>query len=343
MDTMEVNKAVAAVLTAGIAFMGATLLAGALVSPTPLKQPAITIDMSAVQTAGGPAAPSGPAPIAPLLAAASADQGQQLASKVCAICHNFNEGGTAKVGPDLYGVLGRQVATFPGFDYSSALKGKKGPWTYDELNEWLYKPAGYAPGTRMAFAGLSNNKQRADVIDYLRSLSHNPEPLPAVTATPAAAHAAAAPSGPPSIDTALATGDEPAGDKFAHQVCGICHTFNKGDPARVGPNLYGILGEPHAHMAGFDYSSALKGKQGPWTYDELNAWLTSPQKYAPGTRMAFPGIPQEKMRANVILFLRSLSDHPEALPAAGGTTPAAATAPAAPAPAAAVPAPVAKP
>ena len=65
-----------------------------------------------------------------------------------------------------------------GFNYSAALKGKQGPWTYDELNEWLHKPSAYAPGTRMAFAGINSDKQRADVIAYLRTLSDNPEPLP---------------------------------------------------------------------------------------------------------------------------------------------------------------------
>jgi len=79
-----------------------------------------------------------------------------------------------------------------GFNYSSALKGKQGPWTYDELNEWLHKPSAYAPGTRMAFAGINNDKQRADVIDWLRTLSDNPEPLPSPEPAQPAAPAPAA-------------------------------------------------------------------------------------------------------------------------------------------------------
>ena len=65
-----------------------------------------------------------------------------------------------------------------GYSYSSAIKSKKGPWTFDELNEWLKKPSAYAPGTKMGFAGISDDKERADVIDYLHTLSHTPEPLP---------------------------------------------------------------------------------------------------------------------------------------------------------------------
>jgi cytochrome c len=76
-------------------------------------------------------------------------------------------------------VVGRDRASVAGFDYSSALKGKPGKWTYDTLNEWLHSPKSFANGTKMAFAGIDSDKTRADVIDYLHTLSHSPEPLPA--------------------------------------------------------------------------------------------------------------------------------------------------------------------
>jgi cytochrome c len=176
MGSLFINKLCAAVLTAGIAFMLCGLISQVLVSPTELKKTAIAIEVAPPPPPAG--APAGPAPIEPLLASASAQAGEEDASKACAICHNFAEGAGAKIGPDLYGVLGRERASAPGYSYSNALKGKPGKWTYATLNEWLYKPSAFAPGTKMGFAGYTNDKTRADVIAYLRSLSHDPEPLP---------------------------------------------------------------------------------------------------------------------------------------------------------------------
>jgi cytochrome c len=124
-----------------------------------------------------PQAAAGGAPIDTLLASASPERGAQVA-KQCQACHNFEEGQGPKVGPDLYNVVGRKIASVQGFNYSSALKSKNGTWDFNALNAWLSKPAAYAPGTAMTFAGLSNDKQRADVIAYLDTLSKNPVPLP---------------------------------------------------------------------------------------------------------------------------------------------------------------------
>jgi cytochrome c len=124
-----------------------------------------------------PQAGAASAPINALLATASAERGAQVA-KQCQACHNFEEGQGPKVGPDLYGVVGRKIASAPGFNYSSALKSKNGTWDFNALNAWLTKPTAYAPGTAMTFAGLSSDKQRADVIAYLDTLAKNPVPLP---------------------------------------------------------------------------------------------------------------------------------------------------------------------
>ena len=116
-----------------------------------------------------------------MLASASSEHGAQIA-KQCEACHNFQEGQGAKVGPDLYGVVDRPIASAPGFNYTAALKSASqtlgGKWTFDALNKWLTHPSAVAPGTAMTFAGLSNEKQRADVIDYLDTLSAHPVPLP---------------------------------------------------------------------------------------------------------------------------------------------------------------------
>jgi len=121
--------------------------------------------------------PAAAVPIATLLASASPERGAQVA-KQCQACHNMEEGQGPKIGPDLYGVVGRKIASTPGYNYSAALKSKNGAWDFNTLNTWLSKPTAYAPGTAMTFAGLSNDKQRADVIAYLDTLSKDPVPLP---------------------------------------------------------------------------------------------------------------------------------------------------------------------
>ncbi|HYA07678.1 MAG TPA: cytochrome c family protein [Xanthobacteraceae bacterium] len=214
MNSFEINKILGALLGTCLVLVAVHIAAGAIFSQEAPAKPGYEIAVKEEASQG--AAPAAPAevPIATLLASASAERGAQVA-KQCQACHNFQEGQGPKVGPDLYGVVGRPIAAVSGFNYSAALNGKQGKWDFDTLNAWLTKPSAFAPGTAMTFAGLTNDKQRADVIAYLDSLSANPVPLPKAQGQSAAAPAANGPgsspaAGAPSNAPPAAAGGTPA-------------------------------------------------------------------------------------------------------------------------------------
>jgi len=112
----------------------------------------------------------------------------------------------------------------------------------------------------------------------------------------------------------LAAANIEAGKKAAAK-CATCHSFDKGGANKVGPNLWSIVGAQHGHAAGFAYSSAMQGKAAePWDYEGINHFIASPRTYLPGTKMTFAGVPKASERADIIAYLRSLSDSPAALP-----------------------------
>ena len=283
-----------------------------------------------------------------LLAKADAAKGESDAA-VCKACHSFDAGAPSPIGPNLHNVVGRKIASVEGFNYTPALKAHAGEvWTYENLNHWLTNPQAFAAGTTMAFPGIPDAKQRAEVIMFLRSKTENPPPLPAVVAAAPAAEAAkptegAKPGGEAApgaaILPALAKADPKKGEGDV-ALCKVCHSFDKGAPSPVGPNLYGVVGRKIASFEGFNYSPALKGKQGEgeWTFEHLDLWLTNPQAFASGTTMAFPGLPDLATRADVIAFLRTKSDNPVPLPAAAALAPKVEGARPPPAPAAETPA-----
>lgn len=122
-------------------------------------------------TAPPPPASQAPSlPPAPSTADAAVEKGKTIAQSMCAVCHTFNKGGPTRVGPNLYGIAGEQIAGVPEFDFSSALKAHKGTWTDQNLKDWLKNPDAFAPGTYMTFPGIPSNSQRDDVVAYLESL-----------------------------------------------------------------------------------------------------------------------------------------------------------------------------
>jgi cytochrome c len=169
MDTFRLNKILGAVLGTAL-FLQALRIVDGMFVPGHVAEPGSKAAVKEESAAGSPQFNN-------LLANASAERGAQIA-KQCQVCHNVEEGQGPKIGPDLYNVVDRPVASVAGFNYSAALKAKGGKWTFAELDKWLKDPRADVSGTSMTFAGMSNEKQRADVIAYLDTLSKNPVPLP---------------------------------------------------------------------------------------------------------------------------------------------------------------------
>ena len=330
MNSFELNKIFGAILATLVFVMGVGFIAEEIYAPIENRGAGFELpEPEEVAEGEAPDAPQVPS-IAARLQTASAEAGEGIVVR-CQGCHDLTEANTNRVGPGLYEVVGRPIAAHEGFSYSQALMelaAADGEWSYDELDHFLESPSGFAPGTTMGFAGLPNPQERADLIAYLRELSADPQPLPEApaeeeAAAPAEGEEAAAAEEPaadagPDYDTLIANADIGLGESIAPR-CQGCHDITEANTNRVGPGLYGIIGHDIASHEDFNYSAALTelGDAGEvWDFANLDAFLTSPSSFAPGTTMGFAGLPNDEERIALIAWLREQSSDPVPLAAA---------------------------
>ncbi|UCH73694.1 MAG: cytochrome c family protein [Rhodospirillales bacterium] len=187
-DPLFLTKLLGAVLVAAWIAVAAAMASWLLYRPATIDTPAYPLmeaaEIEEQPTASAPPSAEAPAPteagdgdLGARLAAADATAGQKVARK-CSACHSFDKGSGHKIGPNLWDVVGRQIGGVDNYKFSGALSGHGGNWGYEELDSFLREPKAFAAGTRMAFAGIKSDADRADLIVYLRSLSDTPNPLP---------------------------------------------------------------------------------------------------------------------------------------------------------------------
>jgi cytochrome c len=214
MDSFELNKLLAALLGTLFVIMSVGIVADAIFAAPVPERPGFAIEAAETETPAGEEADA-EEPIAVLLAAADPGAGEAVFKK-CAACHTVENGGANKVGPNLWGIVNRPVASHEGFAYSTGMKAfaEGGTvWDYDHLSSFLTAPKAVVKGTAMAFAGLKKPDERANLIAYLRTLADSPAPLPEAAAPAENVSApadGAAPGAAPAEEAAPADGGAPA-------------------------------------------------------------------------------------------------------------------------------------
>ena len=178
MDSFEINKIVAAILMVALLIIGLSKVSEVVFHVEKPKTPGYAIEVEEVATmvSNSSDATIKEVDITALMAMGDVASGEKIFKK-CAACHSIVKGGKNKIGPALYNVVGRQVGGVSDYKYSKALATYDKMWTFKELNGFLIKPAKWIKGTKMAYAGLRKEKDRASIIKYLNQSSDNPQPL----------------------------------------------------------------------------------------------------------------------------------------------------------------------
>ena len=179
MDSFEINKIVAAVLMVALLVIGIGKLSNVIFHVEKPKTPgyAVEVEQTTTVSSSTEKAVEEKVDIASLMAMGDIALGEKVFKK-CAACHSIVKGGKNNIGPALYNVVGRKTGAVTDYKYSKALASFEKEWTFEELNGYLIKPAKWIKGTKMAFAGLRKEKDRASVIKYLNQNSDSPIPLP---------------------------------------------------------------------------------------------------------------------------------------------------------------------
>ena len=179
MDSFEINKIVAAVLMVALLVIGIGKISDVVFHVKKPKTPGYTVEVEQIASTSEieTNVTENKVDIATLMALGDVVSGEKIFKK-CAACHSIVKDGKNKIGPALYNVVGRKVAGVSDYKYSKALAGYEKSWTFEELNGFLLKPSKWIKGTKMAYAGLRKEKDRASVIKYLNQSSDNPQPLP---------------------------------------------------------------------------------------------------------------------------------------------------------------------
>ena len=215
MDSFELNKLIGAFLGVVFVMFSVSIVSDSIFAAHGPEKPGYIIE-AVEEEAGGGEEEAAEVPIATLLAAADPAAGEAVFKK-CAACHTGDKGGANKVGPNLWGIVNRPVASHEGFSYSGAMQefsqGGSVVWDYEHLSQFLKAPRSYVKGTAMAFAGIKKPEEEANLIAYLRTLSDNPPPLPEAPAEEAAAPAEGGDAAP--AEEAAPAAEEPAAGEAA--------------------------------------------------------------------------------------------------------------------------------